>query len=205
MAKTKPEGPNESRNEEGLTWIEAAFVRAYVTMLINNGHKANGRECAIAAGCPKTSASSRSTQFLKTPAVKAAIEKRMNEHLSAFDVTAEKVVAEIAKLAFSNMKNYIQPDGKGSFFVDFSALTDDQAAALAEVTIDEYTEGKGDAAENLRKIKFKLHDKKGSLDLLGRWLKLWTEKVELTGKDGSALPAPIFQVQFVDAEDGKPK
>lgn len=200
-------GPiTEIRNKEGLTWQEVVFVRGYVAALVANGHKApNAREIAIGAGCPKRSANTRAHQFLRDPRVKAAIERRMDEHLKTFDVTAERVINEIAKLAFSNMKNYIQPAGDGSFFVDWSQLTDDEAAALAEVTVDEYIEGRGEAAQRVKKIRFKLHDKKSSLELLGKWQKIFTDKVEHSGPGGVPLPAPTFQVVFVDAEDGKPK
>ena len=39
-----------------------------------------------------------------------------------------------------------------------------------------------------RTIRFKLHDKKGSLELLGRHLGMFPTKVEHTGEEGGPIP-----------------
>jgi hypothetical protein len=71
---------------------------------------------------------------------------------------------------------------------DLSKLTRNQAAAIGEITVEEYTERTGSDAdgkpifENVKRTKFKLTDKRGALVDLGRHLKLFTDKVEVNEK-----------------------
>ena len=51
----------------------------------------------------------------------------------------------------------------GDPVLDFSKLTREQAAALTEVTVDDYLEGRGKEAREVLKVKFKLADKRAAL------------------------------------------
>jgi Tn3 transposase DDE domain len=59
------------------------------------------------------------------------------------------VVAELAKLGFANMLDFMRPGKDGDPHLDFSALTRDQAAALAEVTVDDFVDGRGEGARDV--------------------------------------------------------
>ena len=61
------------------------------------------------------------------------------------------------------------------------------AAAINEITVDDYVEGRGDEARDVKKIKFKLHDKRASIMDLAKLLGLVVTKHEVTGKDGGPL------------------
>lgn len=93
------------------------------------------------------------------------------------------MLQELEKLGFSNMMDYMRFNGDGAAYIDWSKMTRDQAAAIQEITIDEYTVGTGEGARDVRKTKFKLADKRGALEALGRHHKLFTDQVEFTGDD----------------------
>lgn len=194
------------RNKDGLTWQQVAFVRSFVTMMIANGNKRpNAKECAIAAGCPVKTAKGIAYMFLQDANVRRSIEEKMEEHLASFDITCEKIVKELAHLAFSNMADYMAPAGDGSFFVDFSKLSREQSAAIQEITVDEYYEGRGENAQRVKKVRFKLGDKKGALDTLARWRKMLTDKTEMSNPDGTLAPTELH-LHFVESDgDGRPK
>jgi hypothetical protein len=65
---------------------------------------------------------------------------------------------------------------QGDPYLDFSALTRDQTAALSEVTLEDFLDHRGEAARSVRRVKFKLHDKRAALVDLGRHLGLFDTK-----------------------------
>jgi phage terminase small subunit len=119
-----------------------------------------------------------------------SIRKRVEEILSkAADmaqVTVYEVVAELKKLAFSNMADYYQADTTGPPSPDFSKLTREQWAAIGSIEVDRRFES-GESAATVEKVKFKLYDKRAALNDLGRFLKMFTDKVEHTGADGGPM------------------
>lgn len=88
-----------------------------------------------------------------------------------YEVKVDNIVQELAKIGFSNIGNYLRKDdeGKVTTAVDLAQCTTDQLAAVESIQYEEdVIVGKdGDDDVTRRKVKFKLHDKKGALvDLL---------------------------------------
>ncbi len=84
-----------------------------------------------------------------------------------------RVLAELSKLAFSNVLDFMRIGADGHPVVDFSRLTRDQAAPLVEVTVDDFRDGRGDDARNVRRVRFKLGDKRQALVDIGKCLGLF--------------------------------
>jgi hypothetical protein len=73
------------------------------------------------------------------------------------------------------MADYMKSTPEGDPSLDFSALTRDQTAALREVTVEDFPYRRGKHARAVRRVKFKLHDKRAALVDLGRHLGLFAE------------------------------
>lgn len=101
-----------------------------------------------------------------------AIAERVIVHES---LTAERVLEEYRRLAFSNMLDYMRTTEEGDAYVDFSTLTREQAAAIGEITVEEYTEGRGEDKRNVKRTKFKLTDKRAPLNDLAKYFKLFDQ------------------------------
>lgn len=103
-------------------------------------------------------------------------------------ITIERTVNELAKIAFANAKDYVRIDAFGDPAVDLSDLTDDQFAAVGEVTVEDFKDGRGDDARDVRRVKMKLHNKLGALTTILQHLGGFpAQKHEVTGKDGGAI------------------
>lgn len=96
------------------------------------------------------------------------------------EVSKEGLLDELSYLARSNMADFIVIQEDGTFYTDFSGLTREQLAAVQEVTVETYTEGRGEDAVPVKSVKFKLAPKTAAIELLGKNQKLWTDVIEST-------------------------
>jgi phage terminase small subunit len=156
------------------------FVNEYLVDL-------NATQAAIRAGYSKKTAGKIGSENLSKPEIARALEKAHEKAAERAGITTDRVLAELAKLGFSNMTDYVQIGRDGQPFTDFSQLTRSQAAAISEVTVEEFKDGKGETARDVRRVKFKLADKRSALVDIGKHLGMFKETVELTGKDGGPI------------------
>jgi phage terminase small subunit len=130
---------------------------------------------------------SNCSRLFSKPEVQARIKELQGKIAKKVCITKERVLEELGKLAFANMADYMRVGSDGDPYLDFSALTRDQAAALTEVTVEDFKEGRGEDARDVRKVKFKLADKRGALVDIGKHLGMFTEKVEHSGPNGGPI------------------
>jgi phage terminase small subunit len=130
----------------------------------------------IDAGFAKAGAAQSASRLLKSQ--RAGIRDRVTEILQERErigaestklaiertaITKERVAIELGRIGFANMMDYMWVGPSGDPVPDFSTLTREQAAALVEVTVDDYVDGRGENAREVRKVKFKLGDKRAAL------------------------------------------
>lgn len=179
---TTDQEPGESPSaQQKLTRKQQKFVEEYLVDL-------NGAQAAIRAGYSAASAKEIACENLTKPHIAAAIDAALAKTPG---VTRTRIVNELALIGFSNMLDYIQPQPDGTAYVDLSQLTRDQAAAIGEVTVEDYVEGRGEDGRAVKRVKFKLSDKQGALEKLGKVLGMFRERHEHTGKDGTPLVPTI--------------
>lgn len=141
----------------------------------------NGTRAAIRAKYSKKTAGVMASENLKKPNVSAYLAQLAQKRSEKTEITAERVLAELAKLAFFNRADVQDEDGNTKPLKEWSR---DQLAAVQEVTESTIMVGK---RKSVKTLKTKVADKKGSLELLGRHLKLFTDKVEHLGKNGGPI------------------
>ena len=153
-----------------LTKKQELFVKEYLIDL-------NATQAAIRAGYSKKTSYSIGEENLKKPVIAAAIQEAMNNRATRIEITADRVLEEIAKLAFFDPRKFFNSDGSP---IPIQSLDDDTAMALSGIDVLEEYVGTGkDRVFIGYTKKFKLADKKASLELLGKHLKLFTDKVEI--------------------------
>lgn len=152
--------------DKKLTPKQKTFCEEYVIDF-------NGQRAATAAGWAEKTARVTASQLLTNPNIQAYIAELLEKRSKRTEVTADQVVTELAKLAFSNMGDFVNVRDGSVTITDFADLTRDQLACIAEVS--ETTTKDGGT------VKFKLHDKTKNLELLGRHLAMFTDKHEHGG------------------------
>lgn len=165
---------------DGLNPRQRRFVQEYLIDL-------NATQAAIRAGYSADTAGAIGYENLTKPAIARAVESAQAERLARTELTGDMVIAELRKIGFANMQDYMGSTEDGDPFLDFSMLTRDQAAALQEVTVEDYIEGRGESARAVKRVKFKLGDKRAALVDIGKHLGLFVERHEVTGKNGGPI------------------
>ena len=132
------------------------------------------------------------TRLKSNESVLSRIDEILSASADRAEVTIEKVYRELALLGFCNMQDYMRAGTDGDPYLDFSALTRDQAAALTEVTVEDFKDGRGTDARNVRRVKFKLADKRAALVDLGKHLGMFKDRIEHSGPDGGPVEVKII-------------
>ncbi|MDU4393264.1 MAG: terminase small subunit [Acinetobacter ursingii] len=177
-----------------LTPKQQRFVEEYLIDL-------NATQAAIRAGYSEKTAAVIGAENLIKPNIAKAIEEAQNKRSERTEITQDRVLQELAKIGFSNMLDYMTITEGGDLVHDFSALTRDQAAAISEVVVEEYAEGRDEDKREVKKIKFKLSDKRAALVDMGRHLGMFKDKIEHSGKvDLNAVSDDVLDKRIKELE-----
>ncbi len=173
---TKPGEVSKNRKRHTLTagQKQKIFVEEYLIDL-------NASRAARAAGYSPKTAGVIGHDLLKNPKIRDQIAKAMQKRAERTQVTQDRVVKELARIAFSDIRSFVRWSGQGVEILPSYTLTDDDAACVSEVSQVDTQYG--------TTIKFKLHDKKSALEMLGRHLGMFVEKHKHTveGREGGPI------------------
>ena len=133
----------------------------------------NGTQAAIRAGYSAKTANRIANELLSKPDIQAAISAAQEQRAKRTEITQDLIVRELAKIAFGDPRDVMTWGPDGVRLRASTELTDEQAAQVAEVSETTTTTGGS--------LKLKKHDKVKALELLGRHLGLFTDKVEHSG------------------------
>ncbi len=176
-----------SKTGNGLTIKQEKFAQEFV--LCGNATEAYRKVYDYDPKAKPETQWRAANALVKNGKVAARIEELRSQAAERHGVTVDRIIGELAALGFSNMGDYMKVDKDGVPRLDFKGMTKAKAAAVAEMTVEEFT-GKGGSdgeAAGIRKVRFKLHDKRGPLVDLGKHLGMFKESVELTGKNGAPI------------------
>lgn len=147
-----------------LTKKQKLFIDEYLIDL-------NATQAAIRAGYSPDTAQQIGSENLSKPVIRARIDKAIAERSKRTGVNADRVVMELAKIAFVNAEDVIDMD---TATVKEGALPED-TAAIQSVKLKTFGE---DGLER----EIKMADKLKALELLGKHLGMFTDKVNVAGE-----------------------
>ncbi len=158
-----------------MTPKQARFVEEYLI-------DPNATQAAIKAGYSKKTARFVGCENLTKPYIAAAIDKAQKARSERTMVTVDRVVQELAAIAFADMSTYLTFDGAGTTVrLDWSDLPAGATKIIQEITQEEHTGGRGHDTGQIKRTKFKLYSKLDALEKLGRHLSMFTDKVKIEG------------------------
>lgn len=139
----------------------------------------NGTQAAIRAGYSERSARSIAGRLLTKDNIQAEISRRQKDLQRRTEISQDRVVKELARIAFADTADYVQVEtriiNRGEVKVpielvvhkETAELSADQRAAIASIK------------QGAHGVEVKLHDKIKALELLGRHIGMFNDKLEV--------------------------
>lgn len=137
------------------------------------------REACLSVGIVGLNSASR---IFHRPEVLREIERRRKRiDFRTDDVTEAWIIEQYRKLANANLGNLLEIQEDGSAWLDMTAATADDKAALSEYHVETYQElGDEDHPGHVvKKARIKFHDKKAALDSLSRIKGMFKDKLDV--------------------------
>ena len=147
-----------------LTEKQQRFVDEYLIDL-------NATQAAVRAGYSVKTAKEQGSQNLTKLNGQQAISEKMAERSKRTGVNQDRIVLELAKIAFVNAADVIDSEDAT---IKKGATTDD-TAAIQSVKVKVIPTKEGEGVER----EIRLNDKLKALELLGKHLGMWNDKMDV--------------------------
>lgn len=157
-----------------LTPKQEAFCREYLIDL--NATQAYQRVFK----CKPTASEANACRLMANDGVMARIDELKQERSKRTEITADVILAELLKLATVDLGKAFDSSGT---ILPINEMPEEVRKAISSIEVNELFDGQGSdktVIGFMKKIRF--WDKPKSLELLGKHLKLFTEKHEHTVK-----------------------
>ena len=128
----------------------------------------NAVQAAMRAGYAESTAYTAAGELRKDVRVQEIIAAADREVFTALDINHERILQEMANIAFANIEDYIEYQPDGGFKLALHKIDRQQAAVIKEVVEEGFGQN--------RRVKFSLYDKMSALTILGKHLGMFREK-----------------------------
>lgn len=146
-----------------LTKKQKLFVGEYLIDL-------NATQAAIRAGYSPDTAKEIGCENLTKPNIRNEIEKRMAERSRRTGINQDRVLIELAEIGFARVTDFVEiVDGRVKI-KNTGDVDPERIAAIAGIK------------EGANGIEIKLNDKGKALEMIGRHLGMFSDRVEVSGK-----------------------
>lgn len=110
------------------------------------------------------------SRLLTNANVAVYIDKRMKDREKRTEITQDRVLQELAKIGFADVTDFVTIEGHSVKVKTTDQMPRDKLGSIAGIK------------EGANGIEIKLNDKEKALELIGRHLGMWNDKVELSGE-----------------------
>ena len=117
-----------------------------------------------------------SSRLLTNANIETYIDKRIKDREERTEITQDMVLKELAQIGFANITDFVSIEGPYVKVKQTADIPQEKIGAIAGIK------------EGANGIEVKLNDKGKALELIGRHLGMWKEKVEVNGKIDTGNP-----------------
>lgn len=183
-----------------LSLKKKRFINEYLKDL-------NATQAAMRSGYSEKTAKSQGQRLLTNVDIQREIQKRMKDREKRTEVTQDMVIKELASIAFSDLADYIEivEDTGAIRAKSFNEMAEGKSRALQSIKEDRVIkeDAKGEQITVYDKINFKLYDKVRALELLGKHLGMFVEKIEHSGSIKTTLSISDLKQSIKDYDESR--
>lgn len=154
----------------------------------------NATQSAIRAGYSPATAAEQATRLLRKVNIQEYIQELQDARSKRTDITKDRVLQELAAIAFANIDDFVKVEDVEVTDVTFNeegepAYSTRIIKGVNVFETDKVDKAKIPALSSIKQgrdgIEVKIHDKQKALELIGRHLGMFNDKLDLTtnGKD----------------------
>lgn len=163
----------------------------------------NATQAAIRAGYSAATAREQAARLLTKVIVKEYIQQLQTERSKRTDITKDRVLQELAAIAFANIDDFVRVTEQ-----EFKSITFDEEGIPTETSrlvkiVDVFETDKVDPAKipalsSIKQgrdgIEVKIHDKQKALELIGRHLGMFNDKLDVTSGGDPLAKLPSMKL-----------
>lgn len=153
----------------------------------------HGEKAAVRAGYAPKSARSQASKMLALPKVQKYLKKKQNKIANKLEITAERVLQELGRVAFSDVRNLFDDNGAMKPIQSMDRKTTASLAGI-EITTSQSEPDKDGTIVVEHTYKIKQWDKNSALEKLAKHLGMFKE-------DGTSLNVNVT-IEGRDADCG---
>jgi phage terminase small subunit len=131
-------------------------------------------------------------RLLANPSIAAAIAAAQAARSVRTQITADRVLQEIALLAFSDLGEVLDFSGDSVRLRPGAAIPEAARRAISSVKVKRYAEGHGDDAREVEVTEFKLWSKDAALAKLAQHLGMLKQQHEHSGPGGAPIGVQVY-------------
>ena len=140
---------------------------AFAHEMVNLEPDGTRKMAVLRAGYSNKGADQTACRLLKNPHIIAFIEKRKQKIMDIADVNQERVVRELANIAFSNVTDFINVGERGTVsLTDWGLLSKEQTACIESV------------CQTKEGYRLKLYSKPAALEQLGKYHNMFNQELK---------------------------
>ncbi|WP_157969046.1 terminase small subunit [Tropicimonas sp. IMCC34011] len=131
----------------------------------------NATQAATRAGYSDRTAYSTGQRLLKNVEVAGFISEHTEKRFETLEISGDRILHELARIAFGSLGSFVRVTSDGDAMIGLSGPGAD-LSLLSEATVEDFTDGRGEDARDVRRVKIKLHDKLAALKELAKMKRL---------------------------------
>jgi len=176
----------------GLTRNQKVFCDEYLIDL----NATRAYKAAYKSVKKDETAAQSGSRLLRNVKVKAYIDEKMKEREKRTEITQDKVLKELAKIGFADLNDYLEYKTAKSVvkydgdepIIDYMPIIDLIDSKEVDTSVVQEVSVSKDGT-----FKFKLHDKQKALEMIGKHLGMFTDKLEVSGNIDISKQADIIE------------